>query len=83
MSSAHQTRNRSRPFDRGIELLDLVDYRLVETEADREAVYRLRYDAYLNEGAIQPNLDRKVTDRFDELPNSWTFGVYYEEVLTS
>ena len=43
MSSAHQTRNKSRPFDRGIELLDLVDYRLAETEADKEAIYRLRY----------------------------------------
>jgi N-acyl-L-homoserine lactone synthetase len=83
MSSAQRTRNKSRPVDRGIELLDQIDYRLAETEADKDAIYRLRYAAYLNEGAIQPILERKVTDRFDDLPNSWVFGVYYEGVLTS
>ena len=83
MSSAHQTKSKGRAFDRGIELLDQVDYRLAETEIARDAIYRLRYDAYLNEGAIEANPDRKVTDRFDDLPNSWIFGVYYEGVLTA
>jgi hypothetical protein len=81
MSTAHQIRSRS--FERGIELLDQVDYRLAETEVDREAIYRLRYRAYLNEGAIEPNRDRRVTDRFDNLSNSWIFGVYFEGALTS
>jgi hypothetical protein len=81
MSPAHQT--TSRPFERGIELLDQVDYRLAETEADKEAIYRLRYRAYLNEGAIEPERDRRVTDRFDDLPNSWIFGVYFDGVLAS
>jgi hypothetical protein len=81
MSPAHPTTNR--PFKRGIELLDQVDYRLAETEAERDDIYRLRYRAYLNEGAIEPNRDRKVTDRFDDLPNSWIFGVYFESVLVS
>jgi hypothetical protein len=81
MSPAHQT--ISRPLERGIELLDQVDYRLAETEADKDAIYRLRYRAYLNEGAIESNRDRKVTDRFDDLPNSWTFGVYFDGVLAS
>jgi hypothetical protein len=81
MSPAHQTTNR--PFERGIELLDQVDYRLAETEAEKDAIYRLRYRAYLNEGAIEPNRDRKVTDRFDDMPNSWIFGVYFDGVLAS
>jgi hypothetical protein len=81
MSPAHPTTNR--PLKRGIELLDQVDYRLAETEAERDAIYRLRYRAYLNEGAIEPNRDRKVTDRFDDLPNSWIFGVYFDGVLAS
>jgi hypothetical protein len=68
---------------RGIELLDRVDYRLVETEADKDAVYRLRYDAYLREGAIEPNPNHKISDRFDDMPNSWTFGIYFDGVLTS
>ena len=39
------------------------------------------YGKWLNEGAIEPNRDRKVTDRFDDLPNSWIFGVYFDGVL--
>src|SRR5438309_3070667 len=73
----------NRPLERGIELLDQVDYRLAETEAERDAIYRLRYRAYLNEGAIEPHRDRKVSDRFDEMPNSWIFGVYFDGVLAS
>jgi Autoinducer synthase len=80
MSSAHQ---ETRPFGLGIELLNRIDYRLAETEADKEAIYRLRYRAYLNEAAVEPNSAQKVTDRFDELPNSWVFGVYFEGVLAS
>src|SRR5271169_127810 len=67
----------------GAELLDQVDYRLAETEAEKHAIYRLRYDAYLNEGAIEANPDRKVSDRFDDLPNSWIFAVYCAGALTS
>jgi hypothetical protein len=81
MSSAQQI--KSRPFERGIELLDRVDYRLAETQADKDTIYRLRYRAYRNEGAIEPNRDRKVSDRFDDLPNSWIFGVYFDGALAS
>jgi N-acyl amino acid synthase FeeM len=68
---------------RGGELLDLIDYRLAETEADKEAIYRLRYRAYLHEGAIEPRSDRRLTDRFDDAPNSWIFGIYVEGILAS
>src|ERR1700710_518239 len=73
MSSVHQI--TPRPLERGVELLDQVDYRLAETEAEKEAIYRLRYRAYLHEGAIEPRADQRLTDRFDELPNSWGVGV--------
>lgn len=81
MSPIQETRNR--PLERKLELLDQVDYRLAETEEEKDEIYRLRYRAYLNEGAIEPNLDRKVTDRFDNLPNSWIFGVYFDGMLAS
>jgi hypothetical protein len=64
-------------------LLDQVEYRLAETEAEKEAIYSLRYRAYLHEGAIEPRADQRLTDRFDELPNSWIFGVYFDGVLAS
>ena len=81
MSPIEETRNR--PLERKLELLDQVDYRLAETEEEKDEIYRLRYRAYLNESAIEPNLDRKVTDRFDNLPNSWIFGVYFDGMLAS
>src|SRR6202022_5125231 len=76
-----ETANRSPK--RGVELLDQVDYRLAETEAEKEAIYSLRYRAYLHEGTIEPRADQRLTDRFDDLPNSWIFGVYIDGALTS
>ena len=73
----------ARTFERGSELLDHVDYRLAETDAEKEEIYRLRYRAYIHEGAIQPRSDERLTDRFDNLPNSWIFGVYFDGVLAS
>lgn len=83
MKLAEDATKQGRPLNRGMELLDRVDYRLAETDEDREAIYRLRYRAYLNEGAIEPNREHLVTDRFDDLPNSWIFGVYFDGVLAS
>ena len=68
---------------RNIDLLDNVDYRLAETPEEREEIYRLRYRAYLREGAIRPSTDQRVTDRFDDMLNSWIFGVYLDGVLAS
>lgn len=69
---------RSRP-----DILDRIDYRLAETEAEKEAIYALRYRAYLHEGAIEPRADRRLKDRFDDLPNSWTFGIFVDGTLAS
>jgi len=63
--------------------LDQVDYRLAETVDQKEEIYNLRYRAYLREGAIRPSADQRVTDRFDDVPNSWVFGVYFHGELHS
>ena len=81
MSLVRETRNG--PVQRKIDLLDQVEYRLAETDAEKEEIYNLRYRAYLNEGAIDPRADHRLADRFDELPNSWTFGIYLGGELTS
>jgi hypothetical protein len=78
---AQETANRSPK--RKVEMLEQVDYRLAETEAEREAIYSLRYRAYLHEGAIEPRADQRLTDRFDDLPNSWVFGIYLDGELRS
>src|SRR5712691_2636643 len=64
--------------DRATDLLDRLDYRLIETDHEREQIFRLRYEAYLREGAIAPNFTRKLYDRFDDAENSWTFGLHID-----
>ena len=68
---------------RGLDLLDRVDYRLAETPAEKEVIYRLRYRAYLREGAILPSSEKRLTDAYEDAPNAWTFGVYVDGELYS
>lgn len=68
---------------RGFSLLDQADYRLAQTADEKEAIYNLRYRAYLREGAIRPSAEQLVVDEFDDAPNSWIFGVYFNGELYS
>ena len=68
---------------RGAELLTDVDYHLADSVEEREAIYNLRYRAYLREGAVAESADARVTDQYDDLPNAWTFGVYLRGELCS
>src|SRR5246127_3501230 len=71
-------------FGRGSDLLEQVDYRLVQTPEEKEEIYTLRYRAYLREGAVKESPEQRVSDQYDDLPNSWTFGVYiYNELYGS
>jgi hypothetical protein len=65
------------------DLLNHVDYRLARTAEEKEEIYNLRYRAYLREGAVRPSVDQRVTDQYDDMPNSWTFGVYFQSELYS
>ena len=69
--------------DRVVDLLDRLDYRLIDTDDEKEQVFRLRYDAYLREGAIKPNFTKKLYDHFDDAENSWTFGVHIDGKIVS
>ena len=60
------------------QLLQRVEYRRAESDADREAIFRLRYDAYLREGAIEPSFGRRLSDRFDDLDNAWIMGTFVD-----
>lgn len=63
-------------FGRNSDLLNQVDYRLAETPEEKDEIYRLRYRAYLREGAILPSESQRLSDNYDDAPNAWTFGVY-------
>jgi len=69
--------------DRVLGLLERVDYRRAETTEEREAIFRLRYEAYLREGAIPPNAGQRFADPLDDASNAWIFGVYVDGELAS
>ncbi len=69
--------------ERSADPLEHIDYRLAETSEDKDRIYRLRYRAYLREGAILPSESERVTDRYDDLPNNFTFGIFVQGELYS
>lgn len=60
-----------------------IDYRLVETDEDRDEIFRLRYEAYMREGFISPNFSKKFLDDYDDADNGQIFGVYIDDELVS
>ena len=69
--------------DRVMKLLNRVDYRRIETAEDKDSVFRLRYQAYMREGAIAPNASETFSDSLDSSPNVSIFGVYLDGKLAS
>jgi hypothetical protein len=69
--------------ERNPDPLEHVDYRLAETSEEKDEIYRLRYRAYLREGAILPSQSERVSDLYDEAPNTWIFGVHVHGELYS
>src|SRR5581483_20259 len=70
-------------IDRVDRLLERTDYRRADTAEERSAIFRLRHEAYLREGAIVPRLSGEFTDPFDDEENAWIFGVYVDGALAS
>jgi hypothetical protein len=64
-------------------MLERVEYRRAETAQEKEAIFRLRYDAYMREGAIEPNAARRFCDPFDEVANVWIIGMFIDGELAS
>ncbi len=61
--------------------LQEADYRVASSRVDREEIYRLRYESYLNEGAIGENPSRMFNDDYDDFDNCWIFGIHLDEKL--
>jgi len=66
---------------RGAGLFDRVDYRLIETPEEKDLIYLMRYRAYLHGGLISPSATLRVTDRYDDSPNVWLFGIFVDGEL--
>lgn len=69
--------------DHVAQLLDRIDCRRADTGEQREAIFGLRYQAYLREGAISPNSSKTFFDRYDETSNVHLFGVYIDDALAA
>lgn len=80
---AENAKSPSNFSDRVAALLSRLDCRLAETEEERDAIFRLRYDAYLREGAISPNAAERFSDPYDENENGRIFGLYLDDELAS
>jgi N-acyl amino acid synthase FeeM len=73
----------SRFADRVTRLLEKVEYRRADTPADKAAIYRLRHDAYMRAGTIEPRPSGMFHDALDEAENAWLIGVFIDGELAS
>lgn len=78
-----ETRDAGGFSNRVSKLLQRVEYRLATSDSELEAIYRLRYEANLREGAILPNTSRKLVDKFDDVSNVLNFGIFIDGMLTA
>ncbi len=80
-NGAHDT---SRFADRVARLLEKVEFRRAERAADREAVYRLRYEAYSRQNMLSASFEGRLYDEvYDECPNGCTTMTFVEGELAS
>jgi len=70
--------------DRLAQLATKIEFKRADSSEEREAIFRLRYKAYLREGAIAPNAVAKFADADDEAENAYLMGLYIDgELATS
>jgi len=69
--------------ERIAQLMPVVEYRNMVEPEDREAAFRLRYDAYRRENRIPENSERLSYDFLDDVANSQTFGIFVAGKLAS
>ena len=69
--------------DRVLRLLERVEYRRADSPTDKAAIYRLRYDAYIRAGTVEPNPSGTFSDALDETNNAWLIGVFIDGELAS
>jgi hypothetical protein len=64
-------------------LLDRIDYRRADTAESCEAIFRLRYQAYMRDGTITANASGTFSDHYDDTDNVYLFGLYIDGELAS
>jgi len=65
------------------ELREKIECFRVVAPSDKAAVYRLRYDCYLQEGAILSRADSQLYDEFDEQDKAMVFAFRHGGILVA
>jgi hypothetical protein len=73
---------RTSVSDRVAQVLSRVEYRRA-AGTELEAIFRLRYDAYRREGAIDERPHKWLDDKFDDDVNAHQIGIYIDGTLAS
>ena len=60
-----------------------VTYRVARTQAERDAIFALRYKGYLRDGGIGPNPVERFSDPWDDADNALLMGMYLGDRLAS
>src|SRR5580693_9264474 len=74
---------QSNFVDRLLAMMPRIEYHLAMTAEQRDAIFRMRYNCYLREGAIDPNETFRYTDQYDNAPNALLVGVFVDGALSS
>lgn len=75
--------NQHPLVERMLEIMPVVEYRLIVDPEDRDDAYRLRYEGYSAGGSIPENNLRRSADHFDAQPYTQVFGIYIAGRLSS
>jgi hypothetical protein len=78
-----QTEGASAFAARVAKVLEHTEFRRADTIADKEAIYRMRYEAYAREGYIDLHHSGLFSDPDDERPNAWLIGVFIDGDLAA
>jgi hypothetical protein len=69
--------------DRVMRILERVEYRRAETEEEKAAIFRMRHEAYTRDGKVAVRPSGMFHDAFDETPNAWLIGAFFDGELAS
>ena len=81
--ASHAEASQSSFSDSVAKLLDRIDYRRADSSEAREAIFRLRYQAYMRDGTITANATGTFSDHYDDTDNAFLFGLYVDGELAS
>lgn len=69
--------------EKGFNFVQSLRYERAESDAQLDAIFKLRYSCYLQEGIISLNEQQSFSDHFDEMPNAINVALFREKSLFS